>query len=119
MYVRLHLSDGTWIKIKVTDKHPDYAVMKCDGVNLSHTSPTKATPRNSPSIQNEPDAKMRASFKAAIEIEERQRTQCIQIIQQQKMILVKLARIRQKLDSCQLQYDSGNSCQYKLHDDAI
>jgi hypothetical protein len=106
MYVRLHLRDGSWIKIKVTEKHPDYAVVNSDVVKLSVT-PTASAAHKKDITK---DDKIRASFVAAIKLQERRRLECIEIIEQKQEIIVKLEKIRQNLDLCQLRYDSGNYC---------
>jgi hypothetical protein len=102
MYVRLRLRDGSWIKTKITGKHPDYSIAESDKVNLSVIPTANASMTK--------DDKMRASFAAAIELGERRRLKCIEIINQKKEIIAKLENIRQNLDLCQLQYDSGKYC---------
>ena len=97
-YVRLRLSDGSWIKMKAPGKHPDYAIVES----------------NPPSIANGQDAKMRESFTAAIEIAERRRVECIENIHKNQITVKKLETIRQNLDLLLLQYDSGNYCQNTL-----
>ena len=98
MYVRLRLSDGSWIKMKAPRKHPDYAIVE--------SSP--------PSIANGQDAKMRESFTAAIEIAERRRVECMENIHKNQITVKKLETIRQNLDLLLLQCDSGNYCQNTL-----
>ena len=67
MYVRLRLGDGTWIKIKATEKYLDYGIAKSDAGN----SITKVTPSNRPSIKYEHNMQRKQTFTTAIEVPER------------------------------------------------
>ena len=110
MYVRLRLGDGSWIKIRATEKYLDYALEKSDRVNTIK----KVTPRNGASTNKEQDAKIRDVFRAAIEVAEKRQEQCIEIMQKNKMTMMKLQRIRQNLDSLLQKYDSEHNFQNKF-----
>jgi len=110
MYVRLRLGDGSWIKIRATEKYLDYALEKSDRVNTIK----KVTPRNRPPINNEQDAQMREIFRAAIEVADKRQVECIETMHKNQMTMTKLERIRQNLDSLLKKYDSGHYFQSKL-----
>ena len=110
MYVRMRLGDGSWIKIRVTEKYLDYAVEKSDRVKAIK----KVTPRNGVSMNKEQDAKIRDTFRTAIEVAEKRQEECIGIMQKNKMTMMKLQRIRQNLDSLLQKYDSEHNFQNKF-----
>ena len=81
MYVRLRLGDGSWIKIRATEKYLDYAVSKSDRLNHIKT----VTPISRQSFNSEQDAQMREIFRTAIEVAQKRKEECIETIQRNKM----------------------------------